>query len=597
MQMQQQSVLPPATKLFLDSLKAGAKLQAPNGQPTVAAQAAQSAGIIPQQQQPQQGGTPPVTPEEEQQGLAGILDQLKQAQQTGPSVAQNQQQAQQQQLAQQAAQMVPQQGQQPQQMAEGGLAGLPVNMGEFAEGGVIGYAGPEGSEVDAEEATSDIGNFLRSISGGITDMVGRANQGMERVRGRYNAQIMPYTAATPSERAESARQMALYATPETPKQPKQPDAAEAAAREMIPSHPTEEAFLAAQEKQAQSEQPAEAGGSNLKFNYAPNTNIAKVINVLRAEMARVPSSAEKAQLSAEIDRLHGQLPAPVPAPVPDGGLGALAQPSAQREETPATHPSLSGIMTDMQSAGFTKPNLSEQQRLYDAQKKHFEDRPDFGAQQIATANKIHDLAQSQDERQRQLLQASVNPLIRGGGTRMAGVTADFERAVAGRDAAHLQFIDAAKEAEYNRQTGALDKLAESQAKMDMANQKYQEFSAQLAGHMYSSQAGITQAQLMADSRRDVAEERVRGLINTAEARLAGKSPEDLRAAQIDRYTDDYNKLFLDMMAKQDLKAQGINSLQDYIKYRDFLKTQKVGTESGNATPPAVQAALSKYGVK
>jgi len=567
MQMQSQSVLPPATKLFLDSLKAGAKLQSPTGQPTVAAQAAQSAGIIPQQQQPQQpqqGGVPPVTPEAGQEGLAGILDQLKQAQQTGPSVAQNQQQAQQQQLAQQAAQMVPQQqgpqtpqepqGQPPQQMAEGGLAGLPVDIGEFAEGGVIGYAGPEGSEVGSEEATSDIGNFLRSISGGIQDMVGRANQGMERVRGRYNAEIMPWTAATPSERAESARQMALYATPETPKQP---------------------------------EQPKEAAGSNLKFQYAPNTDIAKTINVLRAEMDRVTSAPEKEQLRAEIERLYSLLPAPRPdAPPPDGGLGGLPQRDIRREAAP-TGPNLSGIMTEMKNAGFTPSDMSESERIYAGKRKMIEGRPDFGAQDVATATRIQEMAQAQDDRQRQLLQMAARPLIRGGGARMAGVTANFENATAGRDAAYLKLIDASKEAEYARQVKDFDTLEQAQKNIKDAEREYQKFTAQLAGQMYASQSGIKTAQINADSREAV------------DRFTAGKTGADLRAAQIDRYADDYNKLVLDLMTKQDLKAQGINTLQDYIRYRDNILAQGLGQEPGNVTdiPPAVQAALSKYGVK
>ena len=125
------SVLPPATQLFLDSLKAGVKLQTPSGQPTVAAQMAQKAGITQPPQQPQQpGGVPPVSPEEGQKGLAGILDQLKQAQQSGPSVG----------IAQQAAATPqPQQAQPSQNMAEGGLTSLPITVGEFAEGGIIGF--------------------------------------------------------------------------------------------------------------------------------------------------------------------------------------------------------------------------------------------------------------------------------------------------------------------------------------------------------------------------------------------------------------------------------------------------------------------------
>lgn len=454
--MQSQSVLPPATKLFLDSLKAGAKLQSPTGQPTVAAQAAQSAGIIPPQQpqQPQQqGGVPPVTPEAGQEGLAGILDQLKQAQQTGPSVAQNQQQAQQQQLAQQAAQMVQKQGPQPtQNMAEGGLAGLPVDIGEFAEGGVIGYA--EGGRTLGE-----------TIYSGLSSMI-------------------------PEE-------MNIFSP-----------------NRRIPSHPREEAFLAAQEKQAQ---PEEAGGEKpgLKFDYAPNTNIAKVINTLRAEMDRVTNPAEKAQLRTEIERLYGQLPTSTPtAAPPDGGLGALAQSGARREAAP-DGPALSGIMAEMQGAGFTKPDMSEQNRLYAADRKLRENRPDFGAQDIATATRIQEMAQAQDARQLGLAQIAARPLIRGGGARTAEVTANFEAAKAGRDAAYLRLIDASKQAEYARQVGDNDALRKADAEIVKAQQEYQKLSANLAANMYSSQAGIATANIAANSREEVAAERVRGLLESA----------------------------------------------------------------------------------
>jgi len=579
MQMQPQSVLPPATQLFLDSLKAGAKLQAPNGQPTVAAQAAQSAGIIPPQQpqQPQQGGVPPVTPEAGQEGLAGILDQLKQAQQTGPSVAQNQQQAQQQQLAQQAAQMV--QKQPTQNMAEGGLAGLPVDIGEFAEGGVIGYA--EGDFVDAskfmgpqpEEATSQAGDFLRRIGSGVLSGMESAGEGINRFEQRgkelnalrvkrraLNPSI--FEAVTPSERAEreakvkelDAQINSFYDTPsEAPKQPQTP------------------------------EKPEEAGGSNLKFQYAPNTDIAKTINVLRAEMDRITSAPEKEQLRAEIERLYSLLPAPRPdAPPPNGGLGGLTQRDARREPAP-TGPSLSGIMSEVKNAGFTQPDLTEANRLYAADRKLRENRPDFGAQDIATANRIQEMAQAQDPRLLGLMQIAARPLIRGGGARTAEVTAKFEAAKANRDAAHLRLIDASKQAEYARKIGDNQALRDANAAIVAAQQDIMKSTMTLASNMYSGQSALQAAKINADSREAM------------DRFTAGKTGADLRAAQIDRYADDYNKLVLDLMTKQDLKAQGINTLQDYIRYRDNIVAQGVAQESKDVTPPAVQAVLSQYG--
>lgn len=159
------SALPPATKLFLDALQAGGKLNSPTG-PTVLAQAGAQMGVNPQQ------GIPAEAPPEEQQGIAAILNQ---AQQAGPTIANNQATAQQQQLVDQAAnkaapaaaQML-QQTQQPQGMAHGGLAALPAHIQEFKEGGVIGYAGvTNGSYVqdDTQQQKQDIETARQIFSG------------------------------------------------------------------------------------------------------------------------------------------------------------------------------------------------------------------------------------------------------------------------------------------------------------------------------------------------------------------------------------------------------------------------------------------------
>lgn len=125
----QKSPLAPATQALLELMRT-AKLQTPTG-PTVAGQAVQAA-----QQPPEAPGPVPPAPPE-QQGIASILDQAKDA---APTIVQNQQNDQAEQTAQMAAQMM-QQGQQPQPYAKGGIASLPVDVSDFAEGGVLGYAG------------------------------------------------------------------------------------------------------------------------------------------------------------------------------------------------------------------------------------------------------------------------------------------------------------------------------------------------------------------------------------------------------------------------------------------------------------------------
>jgi hypothetical protein len=127
------------TRALEEFKKTQATPQGPAG-PTVAMQAAQAAEQASQPSAPQapegQPAPPPGQPQPQQNGIAGI------AQNAGIGA---QIQAQQQQAAQQAMMAQAQQAQ-PQQMASGGIAGLNAhNMHGFKEGGVLGYAGPDGS--------------------------------------------------------------------------------------------------------------------------------------------------------------------------------------------------------------------------------------------------------------------------------------------------------------------------------------------------------------------------------------------------------------------------------------------------------------------
>jgi hypothetical protein len=127
------------TRALEEFKKTQATPQGPAG-PTVAMQAAQAAEQASQPSAPQapegQPAPPPGQPQPQQNGIAGV------AQNAGIGA---QIQAQQQQAAQQAMMAQAQQAQ-PQQMASGGIAGLNShNMRGFKEGGVLGYAGPDGS--------------------------------------------------------------------------------------------------------------------------------------------------------------------------------------------------------------------------------------------------------------------------------------------------------------------------------------------------------------------------------------------------------------------------------------------------------------------
>ena len=68
----------------------------------------------------------------------------------------------------------------------------------------------------------------------------------------------------------------------------------------------------------------------------------------------------------------------------------------------------------------------------------------------------------------------------------------------------------------------------------------------------------------------------------AEAQQLRRSPEEVRAAAMERYADNWEKL--DMLQKGDLAKQGITNFQQYVRMRD----QMAGV--GGAPAPAAGAA-------
>ncbi len=141
-QQSQQTQFDPA----LLNLMAVAKKVTDKGTPTVAAGIMQEAGVPPEVAPPgpPQSGPPPEMAASMPPPQPGLPDLLKQAQQAAPSVEQNMMRDQMIQEQQTLAQA--QQAQRPPMMAEGGIASLPVNMNEYADGGIIGYE--DGGYVD-----------------------------------------------------------------------------------------------------------------------------------------------------------------------------------------------------------------------------------------------------------------------------------------------------------------------------------------------------------------------------------------------------------------------------------------------------------------
>jgi hypothetical protein len=125
----QQASIDPSLAALLQT----AQMVTPDQTPTVAAQVAQAAA---QKMQPQ--------------GIAQGMPQARQDFQAAmPSMMRNMQQQQMQQMVQQAMQPKP-----------AGIEGLPSNI-RMAEGGVVGFAGPDGSSVEVDESQLSVSERLK----------------------------------------------------------------------------------------------------------------------------------------------------------------------------------------------------------------------------------------------------------------------------------------------------------------------------------------------------------------------------------------------------------------------------------------------------
>jgi len=161
-----------------------AAMNAPNPQmPTVLDSTVQSLSPQPQQPMPQQGMMPPQQPMPQQ---AAPQPQPQQPQ--------------------------PQQQQQPPQAKPNPIMGLPAMQGpkKMAGGGIIAFAGPEGSEVPKdEEATSPIGDMLRDLLRGPEKNGRNAREiEWEAAKTNPNTWFNLTTAMTPSQRKAASEKAA-----------------------------------------------------------------------------------------------------------------------------------------------------------------------------------------------------------------------------------------------------------------------------------------------------------------------------------------------------------------------------------------------------
>ena len=179
----QQASIDPSLAALLQT----AQMVTPDQTPTVAAQVAQAAQ---QKMQPQ--------------GIAQGMPQARQDFQAAmPSMMRNMQQQQMQQMMQQAMQPKP-----------AGIEGLPSNI-RMAEGGVVGYAGPDGSSVEVDESQLSVSERLkrdlRRLYEGIeTGYMKRAGATPEQIAQKLGRES---PAAAPEVAPQAMQTEAAFATP------------------------------------------------------------------------------------------------------------------------------------------------------------------------------------------------------------------------------------------------------------------------------------------------------------------------------------------------------------------------------------------------
>jgi len=584
------------------SLLAVAKKVTPSGQPTIAAQIAEEA---------QQLESPQTTPQEMPPAPQGIAGALQQAQQTAPSVAQNMQ-----------AQGMP--PQMPPQAPEGmpppeetGIAALPLPAPQYAEGGVIGYAGPDGSLVgDEDETTSiagdwtrgllaDTGDLARDLLSGLSDKVekeklaNRLRSSMATLQPGLLEQMRGGTKDFRSERESRESQAS------------QMEAMLAALRGAT-SAPRPEGSWAAEEKPTTTPQ----------FEMQEGTTPQSLIAALAYELNSPDTSpAARVAINKKIQELTAQIPSRAPDRVSDVGI------LAPRMEAPIAssggRPDIESLLSSsgrptVEAAKALAASLvpaadqTEAKRLYKLRQELEAGRPDFEGQKAQAFAEAYEKDKSgrKIDRLIELAQATAQGGIRG----VAPALQQFDKSKMAIDLNFKQGQIALEEAKQAKAEGSLEKLMAANQKIADAAAKHDELVANAGMRGYGDLTSQFVAELNARERGldRTAQERIAQLGGTEGALLkysqehpeefaaymalkAGLKPGGTRAAQIDRYADDYNKLTLDMMANTRLENQGIYNLQDYIKYRDAIAAGGVGATADKAPP--VGAVIQGYKFK
>jgi hypothetical protein len=549
---QNQAKISPGLSALME-LQRTAAATTPDGAPTIASQVAQKVqGMQGQGQgigQPQDQGQAP-------QGIAGIAPNLPPEARNaavGAQIGQQQQQQAQQAMMQMAQQQTAaQKPPGPLQLAQGGIAGLPAdnmhNMGRYAHGGVIGFAGngETGSEVFGNPMAADMASTsgyekgtedkqlsaVARIAQMREERAAKAKEVIDSLPPEVLAAILPQGTARPAATPAPAAENSTVDIPEV----KQP---------AFKTDPTTGLI-------AQGSAPAAP---------AP-VGVAKVLPTPTAQPVQLNRAGANAQLNK----------APPTQTVP--GMGA----APTMETAEAINARVKAMSPDVDMTGYNNA-LAKRDAV-------IKERPDFNTTAIADLTKA--------EEKRKALEASrvsssaIDRLIAftanagyrpgGGGTRVAAFDEKQQQLAQMNQQAEAMFdasIRKEKEAEFATKMGDADKgIALAQQAVDM-RQRADATRAQITGQAIGAAATVFNAQAHAESQRltNVSNEKIAAELNRYRLEEAKLTHGDMISKQS----------FIDNQAMELAKAEGLN--------KPLPRHQLAARTMFNAASPEVQTAL------
>jgi len=565
---QNQAKISPGLSALME-LQRTAAATTPDGSPTVASQVAQQAQ---QKMQPQGIGQGQDQGQQAPQGIAGIAPNLPPEARNaavGAQIGQQQQQQAQQAMMQMAQQQTAaQKPPGPLQLAQGGIAALPAdnmhNMGRYARGGVLGFAGPDGSKVpvtaDTYTAPGDITESARITLDRILNALPGFGKRLEPEPERFSDESIKQMAAERTARADKGKQTINDLPPEVlaailPQGTARPAATPA------PTAENSTVDIPEVKQPAFKTDPTTgliAQGSNPPAPAA--TGIAKVLPTPAAK----PVQLDRAGANAQLDK--------VAAP-------GMQQPTLESAEDIAAR--VKAMSPDVDMTGYNKA-LAEREAL-------IKERPDFNTTAIADLTKAEEKRKAleanrvKDSALDRLIAFTANAGYRpgGGGSRVAAFDEKQQQLAQMNQQAEAMFdasIRKEKESAFATRMGDADKaLALSQQAIEM-RQKTDTIRAQITGQAIGAAATVYNAQSHALSQQ-----------------LANMSSEKIASMNNAARATDLKLTHGDMISKQKFITDEAQRLANIEGVPVSTKHEYAARKALNEIDPSVQSALINSG--